>query len=160
MGQTEWLIVTIVIMVIGLIGTFLPFLPGIPLIYAGYFIYGIATNWKDYGLMTMILWGIVAVCMFFLDFYSGSIGAKRYGASKFAVFGAIIGGILGFFLANIVGIVVGPFLGAVAGELIAGKTRREALRSGWGTIIGLVAGGFIRIAAALAMIGTFLVRAL
>lgn len=153
--QTLWIIITALIMFTGLAGTLLPFLPGIPIIYGGYLFYGLVTGWQDYGLRAMVAWGLVVGVVTLLDFYAGSIGAKKYGASKLAFWGSIIGGIVGVIFGNLLGIIVGPFAGAIAGELVAGKSLRDAFRSGWGTIVGFVGGNIVKIAVAIAMIGTF-----
>ncbi len=142
-------------MITGFLGTLLPFLPGIPLIYLGYIVYGLATGWRDYGWGVMVVWGLVVGGMMFLDVYAGSIGAKKYGASRYAVWGSIVGGILGSIAAGLPGIIVGPLVGAIVGEFVAGRSWREALRSGWGTILGLVAGHLSRVVVAIAMIGSF-----
>lgn len=142
-------------MITGFLGTLLPFLPGIPLIYGGYIFYGLVTGWKDYGWGAMVVWGLVVGGMALLDVYAGSLGAKKYGASRYAVWGSIMGGILGSIAAGLPGIILGPLVGAMLGEIIAGRSWREALRSGWGTILGLVAGHLGKVAVAIAMIGSF-----
>lgn len=154
--QTLWIVITVLIMIAGFLGTLLPVLPGLPLVYAGYIFYGLVTGWQDYGLGAMIIWGLVAAGISFLDFYAGSIGAKKYGASRWAVWGSVIGALVGLFVAGFLGLILGPLVGALIGEFIAGKSWREAFQSGRGTILGLVAGHLAKIAVAIAMIGTFL----
>ncbi len=154
--ETVGLIISILLLIIGLIGTIVPMLPGIILIYAGFFVWGLSTGWRDYGLETMIILGAVTIIVLFLDYYAGAVGAKKYGASQAGFWGAIIGGIVGFILLNLPGIILGPFLGAVAGEMWAGKTQREAWRAGWGTFVGIVAGNLLRIIVAVMMAGVFL----
>ncbi len=153
--HTLWIVITVLIMAAGFVGTLLPFLPGIPLIYAGYIFYGLVTGWQSYGVGAVIAWGLVVAAVALLDFYAGSIGAKKYGASGYAVWGSIVGGIVGSLVAGLPGLIVGPFIGATVGELVAGKGLREAVRSGWGTILGLIAGNFVKVTVAVAMIGTF-----
>jgi uncharacterized protein YqgC (DUF456 family) len=94
--------------------------------------------------------------MVFLDYYAGAIGARRYGASAPGVWGSVIGGILGIIFLGPIGILVGPFVGAVTGELLSGKTRRSALRSGWGAFIGFLAGSLFKLIVGCVMIGSFL----
>src|SRR3972149_1476879 len=67
--------------------------------------------------------------------------------------------ILVFFLIAITGflsIIIFPFLGAVLGELIIGKTRREALSAGLGTLIGFIFGTVFKIVISFAMTGYFI----
>lgn len=153
--QTLWIVITTLIMITGFVGTLLPFVPGIPLIYAGYIFYGLVTGWRDYGWGVMVVWGLVAAGMAFLDVYAGSLGAQKYGASRYALWGSIIGGIVGSITAGLPGIIVGPLVGAVVGEVITGKSWRVALRSSWGTVVGLIAGYLGKVVVATAMIGSF-----
>jgi len=151
-----WFIITLIIMTAGLFGTIIPALPGIPLIYASFLFYGFVSGWKFYGVGAIIFWGIITAILIFLDFYIGSLGAQKYGGSKFGVFGAFIGGIAGVIFFNFPGLIAGPFIGAVAGELIAGRTRKEAFKSGWGTFVGFLAGSLCKMTVGIIMIGTFL----
>ena len=81
-----------------------------------------------------------------------ALGARKYGASRAAVWlsfvGAILGSVLlGPLLAFVMGI-LGPFVGAFAGsflivflyEYVEKKQTKEALRAGWGTVLGRTAG--------------------
>jgi uncharacterized protein len=151
-----WTIITLLIMILGFFGTVLPVIPGIVLIYAGYLLYGFATHWQAYGVGVLIAWGIVTCLVLFLDFYAGVIGARRFGASRFGTWGSLIGGVAGAIAAGFPGLIVGPFAGAVVGELMAGRSRLQALRSAWGSVVGFLAGSLIRIAVGVVMIGTFL----
>jgi len=147
---------TFVIMLVGLAGTVLPVLPGIPIIYLGYILYGLLTSWSEYGLGTMILWGIVTLVTVFLEYYGSVVGAKRSGSSILGIWGSFIGAILGMLLLNLPGLIIGTFFGAIAGELIAGRPTGEALRSGKGALIGFVAGSLFKVVIGLVMVGTFL----
>ncbi len=151
-----WTIVTLLIMAAGLVGTVLPVIPGILLIYAGYLLYGFATGWQAYGLAAIVCWSVATGLVLLLDFYGGAIGAKRYGASPFGAWGSLIGCLLGTLAAGLPGLILGPFVGAAAGELLRGRSHREALRSGWGAFIGFMVGSVIMIALGVVMIGTFI----
>lgn len=156
MSQTIFFIISFLVMLIGALGTIIPLLPGIPLIYLGYIIFGLGSHWAHYGATTMIVWGIVTTASVLLDYYAGALGAKKYGASAAGIWGSIIGGILGIIFLGLPGIIFGPFLGAVAGELLSGKSKQQAFKSGWGTLIGFLAGSLFKIIIALVMILTFL----
>ncbi|UCF64303.1 MAG: DUF456 domain-containing protein [bacterium] len=156
MSQTLLTVITLLIMLVGLAGTIIPFVPGIPLIYGGFILYGLLDGWTRFSTSFMIFWGSVTGLMVLLDYYAGAIGARRYGASAAGVWGSIIGGILGVIFLGFIGILVGPFVGAVVGELLSGKTRQSALRSGWGTFIGFLAGSLFKLVVGCVMIGSFL----
>jgi uncharacterized protein YqgC (DUF456 family) len=150
------IIATLIVMIVGLAGTILPMLPGIPLIYLGLIIYGVGTGWQVYSVNFMLFWGVVTILMVLLDYYAGAIGARKYGASSAGVWGSILGGILGIIFLGFIGIIVGPFWGAFVGELLSGKSRAHALRAGWGTFIGFVAGSLFKIVVGCIMIGNFI----
>ena len=148
--------ITLVIMLVGLVGTVLPVLPGIPIIYLGYIVYGLLTSWSEYGLGTMILWGIVTLVTVFVEYYGSLVGARRSGSSILGIWGSFIGAILGMLIFNLPGLIIGTFLGAISGELMAGRPAAEALRSGRGALIGFLAGSLFKVVVGLVMIGTFI----
>lgn len=153
--ENLWLALSIILVLAGFVGNIAPMLPGIPLMFGGFLLWGLASGWRDYGVNTVVILGIVTVAVFLLDYYAGAAGAKKYGASKAGVWGSIIGGIVGVFIFNIVGLILGPLVGAVLGELFSGKTHRDAWRAGWGAFVGLLAGGLIKIITAVIMLGLF-----
>ena len=149
-----WL-VALLLVGTGLIGLFLPVLPGAPLIFAGLVIAAWAEDFHYAGLWTVVLLAILTLLTSAVDFWATIFGAKKFGASKRAVIGALIGLVIGIFL-GFPGIIFGPFIGAVVGELSAQKDVKQATRAGIGATIGLVLGAAIKLALALTMIGVFL----
>ena len=149
-----WLL-AILLLVAGLIGLFLPVLPGAPLIFAGLVIAAWAEDFHYAGLWTVVILAILTLLTLAVDFWATIFGAKKFGASKRAVIGALIGLVIGIFL-GFPGIIFGPFIGAVVGELSAQKDLKQATRAGIGATIGLVLGAAIKLALALTMIGVFL----
>jgi uncharacterized protein len=149
-----WL-VALLLVGTGLIGLFLPVLPGAPLIFAGLVIAAWAEDFHYAGLWTVVILAIITLLTLGVDFWATIFGAKKFGASKRAVIGALIGLVIGIFL-GFPGIIFGPFIGAVVGELSAQKDLKQATRAGVGATIGLVLGAAIKLALALTMIGVFL----
>ncbi len=143
--ETFWLILSICLVVVGVWGTIIPVLPGIALIFSGYWVWGIASGWKDYSTTTVVMMGLITLISYVLDYYAGALGAKKYGASKGGVWGSIIGAVLGFIFLSLPGLVLGPFVGAIVGELMVGRSHTDALRAGWGAFIGFLAGSLMRI---------------
>ena len=125
--KTLWTIVTLLIMAVGLAGTVLPFIPGILLIYAGYLLYGFATGWQAYGLAAIVGWSVVTGLVLLLDFYGGTIGAKRYGASRSGAWGSLIGGLIGTLAAGFPGLILGP-PGIIPGCLIPGLSDKTVCK--------------------------------
>jgi uncharacterized protein len=102
----------------------------------------------------------MTLCSFAIDVFSTAVGAKRVGASRKALLGAVLGTLLGLFFVP-VGLFVGPFAGALLGELWhLRKVDRDGLgqaaKVGIGTWVGIVIGVALKLALAVAMIGLFL----
>jgi uncharacterized protein YqgC (DUF456 family) len=147
-------------MAIGLVGAVIPVLPGLPVVYLGYIVYGIGTDWRDYGWGVMTLMGVVTVMVLLLDYLAGAAGARKFGASRAGMWCSVLGAIVGLIFFNIPGLILGPFVGAVVGELAVGRSLDDAFRSGWGAFLGFVAGGIFKFFMALLMIAVFLVLVL
>ena len=144
---------------LGLVGTVFPALPGTPLIFIGALLIG---WWQDFAIIgapSLIVLGVLAVSSIVIDFVASSLGAKRVGASTWAIVGATIGSIIGIFF-SIPGIIIGPFLGAFAGELLAQSSVHQAAKVGIGTWVGLLLGTAAKVAVAFSMIGVFILALL
>jgi uncharacterized protein YqgC (DUF456 family) len=140
----------------GLAGMILPLLPGAPLLFLGLVIAAWAEDFIHVGYGTLGVLAGLALLTYVVDFASGALGAKRFGASKRAMIGATIGAVVGLFM-GIVGIIIGPFIGAVIGELSAKRTLSDAGYAGVGTTLGLVIGIAVKLVIGIAMITIFLV---
>ena len=137
------LIIAGLCIVAGIIGCIVPGLPGTPIAYAGLWI-AQATDRVDFGWKMLLIWGIVTVVVSVLDYFIPAWGTRRYGGTRYGVWGSIIGVFAGIFL-GLGGVIFGPLLGAFVGELIGGKEAREALKAGWGSFIGLLFGTIIKL---------------
>jgi uncharacterized protein len=148
-------IAALALVVLGIAGAVLPALPGVPLVLAGLFLAAWIDHFQRVGWFTLTLLSVLTVLSFAMDFAAASLGAKRSGASKLAVAGATLGALAGLFF-GLPGLILGPFLGAVAGELLARKGRRQAVRAGFGTWLGLLLATAGKLALIFAMVGIFL----
>lgn len=143
----------------GLVGLLFPVVPGAPLIFAGLLLAAWAEGFKYVGFGTIIVIAAIALLTMGVDLWATMFGAKKFGASKRAVIGALLGTVVGLFL-GFPGVVFGPFIGAVIGELLAQKNLRQASRAGIGATLGLVLGAALKLALAFAMVGIFFVARL
>jgi uncharacterized protein len=150
-----WLL-AILLVAIGLAGVVLPAIPGAPLLFAGLFLAAWVEDFVYVGKWTLVILGLLALLTYGVDFWATMFGAKRFGASKRAITGALIGTLVGLFL-GLPGVLFGPFIGAVIGELSARRKLEDAARAGFGATIGLVVGVALKVALALSMIGIFAV---
>lgn len=130
------LVIAFLLMLIGIIGCIVPGLPGTPISYVGLWI-AQATDRVDFSWQFLLIWGIVVVVITLLDYVVPAWGTKRYGGSKWGVWGSTIGVFVGLFF-GAAGVILGPLVGAILGELISGKQLNDALRAGWGSFIGIL----------------------
>ncbi|HKY07425.1 MAG TPA: DUF456 domain-containing protein [Candidatus Binatia bacterium] len=151
-----WWILSGLLVFSGLIGLVLPAIPGAPLVFAGLLLAAWVEDFHYVGIWTLVVLGVMTLLSYAVDFWATMFGAKKFGASKRAVVGALLGLVIGIFL-GFIGIIFGPFIGAVIGELSARPDLRQATRAGIGATIGLVLGAALKIALAFAMIGLFAV---
>lgn len=120
-------------LLIGLLGSVLPVLPGVPLSYLGLWL----LHWTDrasFSWQFLTVWAVVVVVIQVLDYFIPAWGTKKFGGTKWGVWGSTIGLLLGFVIGPL-GIVLGPFVGAVVGELLYFNQHPEALTPPTPTII-------------------------
>ena len=138
----------------GLAGSVLPALPGVPLVFAGLVLGAWADDFQRVSWLTLTLLGLLTLASFAIDFLATALGARRVGATKLAVFGAMLGTLGGLFL-GLPGLVIGPFAGAVAGEMLSHGKVEQATRAGFATWMGLVFGTLTKLALVFTMLGIF-----
>lgn len=146
-----WPILAILLVLAGLAGTVMPALPGLPLLFAGLWLAAWAEDYH-YVSATALAWlaGLALLGMA-LDAVAGWLGARAYGASRQALWGALLGGLVGLFL-GLPGLLLGPLAGAVIGEWLARRDAWRAGQVGLATLLGLVLGMLAKIGCALAML--------
>jgi uncharacterized protein YqgC (DUF456 family) len=144
------------LVVVGLAGVVLPALPGLPLVFVGMLIAAWAGDFVHVGVPTLVVLGLLTLLSFVVDFWATAHGAKRVGASRKAMAGAVIGTFAGLFFAP-VGLFVGPFVGALVGELLHSRELGTAAKVGFGTWLGLVLAIVLKLGLAFAMLGIFAV---
>jgi len=150
------LLLGLVCMVLGILGSFLPVLPGPLMSWIGllllYFTDAIDINYTILAI-TFILMLIITI----LDYVIPARGTKKFGGSKYGIWGTNIGLIVGIFSPIPFGIVIGPFVGALIGELIYNSTdHKRALKAATGSFIGFLASSFIQFVVCMAYFGLFI----
>ncbi len=152
-----WWFIAIIGMAIGLIGTVLPIVPGTTIIFATALIHRLVVGAeKSLGWPGIAVLALLLLASYALESAAGFVGARRFGATKWGIFGAMVGAIVGIFL-GFIGLLIAPVVGAIAGELIGGKRMVAAGRAGWGTLLGNLAGMIAKLVIGLAMVSWFLV---
>ena len=133
------------LLIVGFIGTFVPVLPGCPLAWGG-LLAAYFSSYNHISILCLVITGIVAVVASVLDNFFPTIMTKKSGGSKAATRGATVGIIVGLFLGPL-GIVIGPFVGAVLFEMLNHQHLQAALKSGFGSFVGLLAGTVVKLIA-------------
>ena len=148
-----WLLVVALVLV-GLAGAVLPAIPGVPLVFGGLWLAAWIDDYSKVSGWTLGVLGVLTVLAIAVDFVATALGAKKVGASRQAIAGAMIGTIVGVFF-GLPGLLLGPFIGAVAGEMAARGDLRQATDVGVATWMGLLFGTIAKLALSLTMVGIF-----
>jgi len=151
-------------MIVGIVS--IPFgFPGTIIILGSVFVYALATHFAaGIGVTFFIVLSVLTLIAETADNWLSAVSGKRYGASTASVWLSFIGGVGGAILIGgpmsvllgPVGPIVGGFVGAfaivVAHELYLRKNLYEAVRAGWGTFLGRMAGMVLKVVISAAMI--------
>lgn len=151
------LIVGLICVLVGIIGSFLPALPGPGLSWLGLLLLYLTTAVpNNYWILSITLFITIAILI--LDYLIPAKGTKKFGGSKYGVWGTNIGLLLGFFLIPIpFGFVIGAFAGALLGELYYDqKDHKRALKAATGSFVGFLASSFMKFIVCIVFLGIYL----
>lgn len=152
-------ILAAVLIVVGILGVILPALPGLPLVFGGMLLAAWNDGFERIGVWTLVVLGVLTLLSLAIDIIATALGAKRVGASRLAIIGAMLGTIVGLFF-GFVGVFIAPFIGAVIGELLHRRKLEQSdvghvAKVGLGTWFGIVLGVVSKLALGFAMLGLF-----
>ena len=137
----------------------IPFgMPGTLVIFGAALCYHLLVPAGGIGLLTVVAMGILMIIAEGLEWVLTSRFTRKYGGSKRASWGAIIGGMVGAFFGvpvPIVGSVIGAFVGAFIGAFVFEWSRHGgtgvATRVAWGAFVGRVTAAALKVAFGLVM---------
>ena len=143
---------------LGMVGSFLPVLPGPITSWVGLLLLHLTSvvpqNWTFLGITLAI-----AIIIFILDYFIPAMGTKRFGGTKYGVYGTTIGLIIGLFTPIPFGILIGAFVGAFVGELIYdSKDTNRAIKASFGAFLGFLASATIKFSIATVYLVLFIVK--
>ncbi len=150
-----WWLLVVLLLVGGIVGTVMPALPGTLLVFLGVLLGAWIDDFARVSTTTVIIAGVLCLLAQALDYVAAMLGAKRVGASKEAVIGALIGTVAGI-LGGFVGLLFFPLIGAAVGEYMAISDLRRAGNVGVATWLGMIAGAVLKLALAFITIGIFI----
>ena len=173
MTDTLWWMVVVLMIGAGLLGTVLPALPGTALILTGVVLGAWIDGFARVGPLTLVLVAALAVLSWVLEAVASLLGARKAGASRWALLGATLGTVVGL-LMGLVGVLFMPLVGAALGELWArNRLRRgaataapdqglqqdlkQALHVGVFAWLGMLAGLLAKVVLGCTMVGVFVV---
>lgn len=121
-------------------------LPGLWLMVLAVIANGALTGFQHIGTWTIVAVVALATIAEVLEAWLGFGLARRYGGSKRAGWGALLGGLVGAIVGvpvPVIGSVIGAFVGAFAGAVVFEYSKSAAagtaVRAGWGALVGRVA---------------------
>jgi uncharacterized protein len=141
--EWTWIILGIVLAIVAIFGSILPLLPGPPIAYIGLLLQQLRAD-KPFSTTFLVIWGVIVAVSLVLDYLIPIWGTKKFGGTRYGVWGCTLGFIAAFWLGPL-GIIIGPLLGAFIGEMIAQNNSTIALRAALGSFIGFLAGSFLKL---------------
>ena len=147
-------VLAVVLIVVGMVGTVLPAIPGSTLVFAGIALAAWIGDFARIPVWIVVVAGVLAALTWVVDVAAAAVGARRVGASPWAVAGAAIGTVAGIFT-GFVGLLFLPLAGAAIGEYLAERDMLRAGKVGLATWLGIVIGTALKVAIVFAMLGMF-----
>jgi len=139
------IVVGSIFLLLGIAGCVLPILPGPVLIYLGLLLLALVKDFFPPLTPTlMIVMALLTVAVTIGDYVIPIWGAKRYGTSKWGIWGSVAGMAIGLFFSPF-GMLLGALIGAVAVEWLVQKKKGKALKAGWGVIVGSLLGAVLKL---------------
>jgi uncharacterized protein len=138
-----WIVLGLIFIVVGLAGSLLPALPGPPVAFAGLLLQQLRDP-NPFTTKFLLGWLVIVAIVIVLDYYIPIWGTKKFGGSKYGMWGCTLGFIAAFWMGPM-GVIIGPFVGAFIGEMIGNSTPRNAFRASIGAFLGFLGGSLIKI---------------
>ncbi|MFE8703173.1 DUF456 domain-containing protein [Cytobacillus sp. FJAT-54145] len=144
MDYLYWAII-IALFIISFIGLIYPIIPSVLFLFAGFILYGVLFSFEPFNWLFWLIQGLFVLLLFGADYIANMIGVKKFGGSKAGIWGSTLGILIGPFVIPVIGILIGPFVGAIIAELIVNKKDfKEAVKIGFGSVVGFISSVFTK----------------
>lgn len=128
-------------------------LPGLWVMVLGVIGFGWLTGFASVGIATIALVVGLAMVGELVEAWAGFRYARRYGGSRRAGWGALVGGVVGAvvgvplpIVGSVIGAFAGSFVGATLFEYTASRAGGAAVSAGWGAVLGRAVGAAAKVA--------------
>lgn len=150
------LILGFVCLIVGIIGSVVPALPGPPVAWLGVLLAHLSPL-VEFSPAMLVVTALLAVVITVFDYIVPSLATKRFGGSKYGVWGCNIGLFVSIFglpfgPTGLLGIIFWPFIGALVGEYIKQQEFKPAFKASIGAFIGFLTGTLIKLVYCIAML--------
>jgi uncharacterized protein YqgC (DUF456 family) len=131
-------IVAFLFLLAGFLGAIIPVIPGPSLSYIGLLL----LQWSGYGNFTptfLLVWLAITLAVIIGDYLLPAWMTRRFGGSRSAAIGSLLGLLAGIFFFPPAGLIIGSFLGALIGELLHNRTDKDkALKVAFGAFLAFI----------------------
>ena len=138
-----WIILGIILCVVAIGGSLLPLLPGPPIAYLGLLLQQLRDP-NPFDSKFLLIWLGIVVLTLVLDYVIPIWGTKKFGGTKYGVWGCTLGFLAAFWMGPW-GVIIGPFAGAFIGEMIANQDSKHAFKAALGSFVGFLLGSFLKL---------------
>ena len=139
---------------------------GTLIVWAGVFVCAVLGGFGTLSPVMLLVLLLLAAAGEALEYMSGILGARKFGATKKGMIGALVGGIIGAFvltfvlpvIGTAVGVFAGTFAGAFAGEYLSGAGISSSSKAGFGALLGRIFAVAVKVIIMLVIAGVPFIR--
>lgn len=146
-----------ILMLVGLIGSVVPVIPDLALIWGAALGYGLTVGWGEYGPWFFALISMMGLAGVVAEVVVSGFGARKGGASVWAIFSGTVLGTLGLFSSGPFGAVIGLLGGIFVVEYLRKRDIERAVKAVLGTGLGCGASLGVKIGLGFGMVVVWLI---
>lgn len=147
------IILSLILLALGIAGAIFPIIPGVFTSYLGLVAYFFVEG-ADLSGLVLVLWGIAMIVASLVDNILGPMFTRKYGGSKRAAIGSLVGLLIGSFFIPPLGMVLGSFVGALVGEMsVSNKFGSKEFRVAFGSFLGFIVSTGVKLIYSILILG-------